>query len=1332
MTYSSFDPSKVDVDAAASYANTTDHIIEKEELRKAEELEAKYAAMAEEEGEAAQQKKEEGEEDLPVWRRTLGEGKTDPDLIAESDLNTFEKAQANMDVELARKDAMDPSQYGVSENIMEAKAAIASGAAKTWSSILTAPERLVDMSTGAMEREIAETGSYTPEFDPMNLSDYDPGVKTWWGKLLEMGVHFTGLAGGVKAVPGVGAKVASGGVLADVGVGLASDVISSTSQESNLSAAVYESKIVERVPIMGEFLNTGLGVLATKDSDHPWMKTFKNAIEGMGADIIVGSVLRKFAGGEVLDAERKADVDKQVQEATELELVRTQEKDAAAEAVFTDSELRLQRLQEKIDTMPEGPDRDFISDQFNNIRRSVDEAKAAKEMGEFSAYTNRDMADPWLGAPNSRAKSAFDAAEQAKRMDDQWPTPGAGSTDSVFTPAQAARMATENGMLEDEMKKIAKELLTDSRYQEMLKTVKNQKKSFEEVFGYAFKRMQETVGRDATAVDAEDFWKPFFEDPTFRTGGPDSMEAWAMENVVSADLVNASLFSQLRDLGIASRELFDVADVMDTDGPMKTIADRLVVGLTNVKRSRYLISNEFRKLQGPRAKTELKERTEAFRADSEAAVNMFFKMAKDSESDDLVKALSEAFSMSNKIQNWKDLDAYMRQRIRNWGIQGESGVIIKELQGVMMHSILSGPKTPLRAMTGTFTAGILRPMNTAIGAGMKGDWDNARASMASMNAYLQSIPEAWKLFKTNLGSYWAGDVATVQTRFTEARTKSDDEWALYEHWTDTRGTEADKAAFAIANMARTLNNNKLLNYSTTIMGATDDAFTLLMARARSREKAMMHAMDAHKKGSVTEVTPEMLRTYEDAFYKDLLDADGNINLESDLYFKSIVKEATLTQDLSGFTAGLEKTFNSFPAAKPFFLFARTGINGLNLSYQSMPGLGVLHKKSIDILRASEDNLDQVSQYGITNAADLANAKNLMLGRQAVGSSVVMMAGMHYLNGNLTGNGPQDRRLRKLWMDTGWQPRSIKLGNVWVGYDSFEPFNTILAAIADIGDNSQLMGDEWSDQSLATVALTVAGTATSKSFLQGLGQFVDLFSGEEKGWEKIAANLINNQVPLAGLRNEMGKVINPYMRELNGSLQESIRNRNLSTEGLFGVELPVKYDMLNGKPIRDWNFMERVWNAVSPINLRLEEGPGRNMLWNSNYDLRLVSYTSPDGIDLSDHPEARSWFQEEIGKLNLEKTLDELAARPDVQASIERMEKDARSGDPDIRQRDPMEAYVHNKLIKDRFERARKQAWANVRKNHPVETDLLYEERRKKRVDIYRTLRETQGRLLPNY
>jgi hypothetical protein len=204
-----------------------------------------------------------------------------------------------------------------------------------------------------------------------------------------------------------------------------------------------------------------------------------------------------------------------------------------------------------------------------------------------------------------------------------------------------------------------------------------------------------------------------------------------------------------------------------------------------------------------------------------------------------------------------------------------------------------------------------------------------------------------------------------------------------------------------------------------------------------------------------------------------------------------------------------------------------------------------------------------------------------------------------------------------------------------------------------------------------------------------------------------------------------------MREINGSITESIRNRNLSSERIFASDevaaLPIKYDLLNGQPIRDWNFMESMWNAMSPVNLKMEDSPGRNLLWNSNYDLRLVSYSSPDNIDLSDHPHVRSWFQQELGKLNLEKTLNELAADPKIQNSVQRMNDDLRNGKREL---DPMKAYVHNQIINDRFERARKKAWAKVRENHPAEIDLLYEERRQQRVDVYKTLRETQGRFVP--
>ena len=50
----------------------------------------------------------------------------------------------------------------------------------------------------------------------------------------------------------------------------------------------------------------------------------------------------------------------------------------------------------------------------------------------------------------------------------------------------------------------------------------------------------------------------------------------------------------------------------------------------------------------------------------------------------------------------------------------------------------------------------------------------------------------------------------------------------------TRGTD-DKAAYIIGNVARGMNNSNLLTYSTKLMAATDDAFRLIMARARARE-----------------------------------------------------------------------------------------------------------------------------------------------------------------------------------------------------------------------------------------------------------------------------------------------------------------------------------------------------------------------------------------------------------------------------------------------------------------------------------------------------------------
>ena len=121
--------------------------------------------------------------------------------------------------------------------------------------------------------------------------------------------------------------------------------------------------------------------------------------------------------------------------------------------------------------------------------------------------------------------------------------------------------------------------------------------------------------------------------------------------------------------------------------------------------------------------------------------------------------------------------------------------------------------------------------------------------------------------------------------------------------------------------------------------------------------------------------------------------------------------------------------NEFPLTKPFYLFARTGINGLNLSLKNTPGLALLHKETIDILKHRGDDFTELARYGITNANDLANAKSLITGRQAVGSAVVSIMGMKYMSGQLTGNGPADKQLKQNWINSGWKPNHIYFGNV---------------------------------------------------------------------------------------------------------------------------------------------------------------------------------------------------------------------------------------------------------------------------------------------------------------
>ena len=1183
------------------------------------------------------------------------------------------EAQSVENFNATQEDPRNADQWGIKGVAKELQSSLSGGLQDTASSVTTFGERTIDALSGERQREIEETGSYTPDWDPF-VNKEDPIItRTWWGQLLRGTVHFGSLAVGTvlaaKGLAATGIPILAGGATALLGagnitramsIGAMADLISKESDGHNALAAMRDRYGWIDTP------------LSTKETDHPIMMKLKNIVEGMGIGLAfdgVGYLLGK--GGKTV----------------KRQIIR---RNASIENQTTTAAL----------------------------------AQLRRNETQFRADKNKPFADRHQGAHISEV-DAGDAREQLKRTRKDWGSED-GSTGSVTTAAERERIANFGGTTDEIVETTLRSLMSTEKFARELDAVKGNRALLGEIWRDSIEAFHQiTKGRSPMDMTPNEYLKDLFDKkPATIPLGEEVYETWAGETVVTADLVVGSLLKQLRDTGIAGRELKDLVSLDDIDGPAKQIADTMLTALFQTKKSRFVASDYFRSFGAGKTRAQLNDAVnnavKSEMEDVKESIMSMLKIAKDDPDDNLLNALFEAFSMMKNVNSLEDFDNWARKILRGGKLDQSSpdrtGALVRSLQEMVSHSVLSGPKTPMRALLGTGTATFLRPLQTFLGATLRypftGDSATVKASLASMNGMMEAIPEAFDLFFTKLNGYWSGDLSTIRTRYTEF-TKSDYNWEVVRKWAEDSGRAdpTDRAIFAFTNMVRGINNHNLFSYSTKIMAATDDAFTFLLGRAKMREKAMRRVLDMQGNGyEMPKIDANLMRLYEDDFYSQIFDANGNIKDEAANFAR---KEVTLTQDLTGFAKGLNDVLTANPYVRPFFLFARTGVNGLALTGKHTPGFNFLVKEFNDIAFATNRNLAELKKYGINSIEELENAKALQTGRLAMGSAVTFMAINAWMSGRLTGNGPSDRQKRQGWIDGGYIPRTIDVGGIRVGYDSIEPFNLILSTIADVGDASMLMGEEWTERELQKISLVIAQAISSKSYLAGIQQLVDLAAGRPGQVERITAGLMNNTVPLAGLRNEIGKLILPHMREINSGILQSLRNRNLATEYIPGRDLPIKYDMLNGNPIRDYDFMTRAFNMFSPVSLNLEESDARRFLFNSGYDLRMSIFYAPDGTNLTDNPQIRSMFQQEIGKQNLEQKLDKLSKDPKIIASMRLMYSDIKAGRRgDFNARD----YYHNRIIDRIFKEARVLAWRRLTDFPEIEA-LILEQAKKKEAQI---------------
>ena len=183
--------------------------------------------------------------------------------------------------------------------------------------------------------------------------------------------------------------------------------------------------------------------------------------------------------------------------------------------------------------------------------------------------------------------------------------------------------------------------------------------------------------------------------------------------------------------------------------------EKIIAGLQMRKIASADVSQQlrdFKRGKGVKRMTqkELNEMVDKDVAQSIDAFRLAMSIAPEEGGDEIFKTMFEGISMMKDVHTLDDLDAFMRTKMRggSWaGGDKQTGAFLREMGTMFTHSVLSGPKTAVRAIMGTSTATFSRPMAMAIGGMMRGDAVTARAGLAALNGMREAIPESFTLFR---------------------------------------------------------------------------------------------------------------------------------------------------------------------------------------------------------------------------------------------------------------------------------------------------------------------------------------------------------------------------------------------------------------------------------------------------------------------------------------------------------------------------------------------------------------------------------------------------------
>lgn len=247
---------------------------------------------------------------------------------------------------------------------------------------------------------------------------------------------------------------------------------------------------------------------------------------------------------------------------------------------------------------------------------------------------------------------------------------------------------------------------------------------------------------------------------------------------------------------------------------------------------------------------------------------------------------------------------------------------------------------------------------------------------------------------------------------------------------------------------------------------------------------------------------------------------------------------------------------------------------------------------------------EFSPLGLTTLAG-STQKSVQLAKTMVGSTVFAGAAYIASTGNSTWATPTDEKERKLFYASGKQPYSMKVGNYWISYSRIGPIAypmAMAAAFQHYTKENPEANTQGNLEKTKNILTGISGFFSDQSYVKGMGDMLNLITGEEGAASRTVASFSSQLIPLSSLQRWVNSMLDEVYRKPSKdfSVEGFIDNLKQNIVGL-SQSIPPYPAPFGQDSKRDFPIL----NALSPMGVTIEK-QGMANLYELLMDKRTLS------------------------------------------------------------------------------------------------------------------------------